>query len=417
MSDLDAARDLLRRHPVVDGHNDLPWELRTKAAYDLDAMDPTGPLADTHTDLPRLRAGGVGGQFWSVYVPSTMPGSSAVTATLEQLDVVRRICERSPDAFAWCATAADVAAAMAAGRIASLPGMEGGHSIDCSLGALRMMHALGARYMTLTHNDNVPWADSATDEPRLGGLSRFGEEVVREMNRLGMLVDLSHVSPDTMRHALSVTEAPAIFSHSSARAVCDHARCVPDDVLEMLAANSGVCMVTFVPAFISESCRAWDLTVREEMVRQGLSPSDWQARMRVAAEVDARSPRPRATVADVADHVCHVREVAGIDAVGLGGDYDGVDVQPVGMEDVTGYPALVVELLDRGWTEPEVAKLAHGNVLRVLAEAEQVAARLRAQRPASAARIEDLDGGAAHDGARPDDGAAAGNGADDEKVG
>jgi membrane dipeptidase len=395
---LDRARDLLRRHPVMDGHNDLPWELREKVGYDLDRMDPCGPLDGTHTDLPRLRAGGVGAQFWSVYVPSTMPGSSAVTATLEQLDVVRRLCARSPEAFAWCTTAAEVSAAMAAGRIASLAGMEGGHSIDSSLAALRMMWELGARYMTLTHNDNVPWADSATDEPRVGGLTRFGEEVVREMNRLGMLVDLSHVSPDTMRHALAVSQAPVVFSHSSARAVCDHARCVPDDVLESLAANGGVCMVTFVPAFVSEPCRAWDLSVREEMVRQGLSPSDWQARMRVAAEVDAVSPRPRASVSDVADHVCHVREVAGIEHVGLGGDYDGVDVQPLGMEDVTGYPVLVAELLERGWSEEDVRRLAHGNALRVLGEAETVAAQLRAERGPSVARIEDLDGPASGNG-------------------
>ncbi|HSF26875.1 MAG TPA: dipeptidase, partial [Actinomycetes bacterium] len=344
------------------------------------------------TDWPRLRAGGVGGQFWSVYVPSTLPGSSAVTATLEQLDVVRRMCARWPGSFAWCTSSAEVSQAMAAGRLASLAGMEGGHSIDSSLAALRMMHALGARYMTLTHNDNVPWADSATDSPRVGGLTRFGEEVVREMNRLGMLVDLSHVSPDTMRHALMVAAAPVVFSHSSARAVCDHVRCVPDDVLASLPANGGVCMVTFVPAFVSEPCRAWDEKVRAEMVRQGLPPGDWQARMRVAAEVDARSPRPRASAADVADHVCHVREVAGIDHVGLGGDYDGVDVQPLGMEDVTGYPTLVAELLERGWTGDDVRRLTHGNVMRVLGSAEVVAARLQTERGPSVSRIETLDG-------------------------
>ena len=389
---LELARELLRRFPVLDGHNDLPYELRTKAAYDLDRMDPTGRLEGTHTDLPRLRAGGVGGQFWSVYVPSSLAGSAAVTATLEQLDVVRRMAARWPESFAWCTSADDVDAAMATGAIASLAGMEGGHSIDSSLGALRMMSALGARYMTLTHNDNVPWADSATDEPRAGGLTRFGEEVVREMCRLGMLVDLSHVSPDTMRHALLVTEAPVLFSHSSARAVCDHVRCVPDDVLESLAANGGVCMVTFVPAFVSEECRAWDETVRAEVLLQGLDARSYQVHDRIAAEVAERSQRPVATPAQVADHVEHVRAVAGIDHVGLGGDYDGIDVQPVGMEDVAGYPALIAELLDRGWTDDDVRRLANGNVLRVLREAERVAGRLQTQRGPSVARIGDLDG-------------------------
>ncbi len=389
---LSQARELLAVAPVLDGHNDLPWLLREKAGLDLDRMDPTGPLQGAHTDLPRLRAGGVGGQFWSVYVPVTMRGETAVTATLEQIDVVRRMCARSPDQLAWCTSAGQVLAALADRRIASLVGLEGGHSIDSSLGALRMMHALGARYMTLTHNANVPWADSATDTPRVGGLTRFGEEVVAEMNRLGMLVDLSHVSPDTMRHALSVTRAPVIFSHSSARAVCDHVRCVPDDVLAALSGNGGVCMVTFVPAFVSEPCRAWDGEVSAEMLRRGLSVGDWQARMVVSAEHAEVSTRPRATVADVADHVEHVRVVAGVEHVGLGGDYDGVDVLPVGMEDVTGYPALFAELLTRGWSERDLRLLAHGNVVRVLRAAEEVAGRLRAERGPSTARIEDLDG-------------------------
>lgn len=327
-----------------------------------------------------------------MYVPASLQGEAAVTATLEQLDMVRRMCSRMPEDLAWCTSSFEVLAALADRRIASLAGMEGGHSIDCSLGALRMMYALGARYMTLTHNDNVPWADSATDTPRVGGLTRFGEAVVAEMNRLGMLVDLSHVSPDTMRHALSVSEAPVIFSHSSARALCDHPRCVPDDVLATLAGNGGVCMVTFVPAFISEPCRAWDAQVSEQMTARGLSPRDWQARMSVAAEYAETVPRPRATVADVADHVEHVRDVAGVEHVGLGGDYDGVDVLPVGMEDVSGYPALFAELLTRGWSDPDLRALAHGNALRVLRGAEEVAGRLQDERGPSVARIEEMDG-------------------------
>jgi len=389
---LDRARELMRLSPVFDGHNDLPWELREQSGYDLDRLDPLEPLASTQTDFPRLRAGGVGAQFWSVFVPSSMPGSAAVTATLEQIDVVRRLCARHPSSFRWCTRAAEIEKAMDRDVVASLAGMEGGQSIDSSLAALRMMYELGARYMTLTHNDNVPWADSATDVPRIGGLSLFGEAVVEEMNRLGMLVDLSHVSPDTMRHALQVAQAPVIFSHSSARALCDHVRCVPDDVLRSLPENGGLCMVTFVPQFVSEACRAWDEEVTAEMERQGLSPGDWQARKAVAAEVETRLPRPRATPAQVADHVEHVRDVAGLNCVGLGGDYDGVDVQPLGMEDVSGYPLLFAELIERGWDDHALWQLGQGNALRVLADAERSAAHLQTRRGPSVARIEQLDG-------------------------
>lgn len=347
----DRVAALLEKHPVWDGHNDLPWELREQVAYDLDALDVAQRLTTTQTDLPRLREGGVGAQFWSVYVPSTLQGGAAVTATLEQVDCVHRLVERYPDTLRLARTAADVEQAWRDGRIASLLGAEGGHSIDGSLAVLRMLHALGVRYMTLTHNDNVPWADSATDAEVLGGLSDLGEDVVREMNRIGMLVDLSHTSAGTMRHALRVTAAPVIFSHSSARAVCDVPRNVPDDVLSSLATNGGVCMVTFVPQFVSPAVAAW----------------------RDAGDTDA--PPPRATLADVVAHVEHVREVAGIDHVGLGGDYDGTPTLPEGLEDVTGYPRLLAALADNGWSDADLAKLTSGNVLRVLHDAEGVAER------------------------------------------
>ncbi len=372
-SDLDRARELLSRSPILDGHNDLPWTLREMGHADLDGVDLRAGLSGTHTDLPRLRAGGVGAQFWSVFVPSSLPGDSAVPATLEQVDLTRRLVGRYPDAMQLALTADDVEQAMAAGKVASLLGAEGGHSIASSLGVLRSLYALGVRYMTLTHNDNVPWADSATDEPEAGGLTGFGREVVTEMQRLGMLVDLSHTAPATMRDALRAARGPVIFSHSSARAVCDHPRNVPDDVLEALAAGGGVCMVTFVPSFVSEPCRQWDREVAAEMRERGLDPKDYSERTRVSAERAASHPRPNATVAQVADHVEHVRAVAGLEHVGLGGDYDGTDQVPEGLSDVSRYPALFAELLRRGWTEADCARLASGNILRVLREAERTA--------------------------------------------
>jgi membrane dipeptidase len=372
-SDLDRARDLLTRSPILDGHNDLPWTLRQMGQSDLDRIDLRTGIPDAHTDLPRLRAGGVGAQFWSVFVPSSLQGDSAVSATLEQVDLTRRLVGRYADAMQLALTADDVERAMAAGKVASLLGAEGGHSIASSLGVLRSLYALGVRYMTLTHNDNVPWADSATDEPEAGGLTDFGRAVVAEMQRLGMLVDLSHTAPATMRDALRVARGPVIFSHSSARAICDHPRNVPDDVLETLAAAGGVCMVTFVPAFVSEECRQWDREVADEMRERGLDPKDFSERKRVAAERATSHPRPNATVAQVADHVEHVRAVAGVQHVGLGGDFDGTDQVPEGLSDVSRYPALVAELLGRGWSEADCALLASGNILRVLREAEQVA--------------------------------------------
>jgi membrane dipeptidase len=381
---LERALDVLADHPVLDGHNDLPYALRTLSFYDLEATDPCEPLAGTHTDLPRLRAGRVGGQFWSVYVPTSLAGERAVTATLEQIDVVRRLATARPEAFALCATADDAAAALAGGRVASLLGMEGGHSIDCSLGALRQMYELGARYLTLTHNDNVPWADSATDAVGCGGLTEFGVEVVREMNRLGMLVDLSHVSVATMHAALDASRAPVIFSHSSCRALVDHPRNVPDEVLTRLGGNGGVLMVTFVPAFVSQRCADWEGEVKAEMVRRGLRPSDWEAQTAVAAEYASARPRPFATLGQVADHLDHARSVIGAAYLGLGGDYDGVDVLPVGLEDVAAYPLLFAELVERGWSDDELAGLACRNVLRALRQAEVTAAALRlTERPST----------------------------------
>ena len=369
--------ELLARHPILDGHNDLAFAMRDHVGYDMDAYPLDVAQTKTQTDLVRLRAGGVGGQFWSVFVPSNWTGidtPNAVTATLEQIDFVLRMVARYPDDLALALTAADVEAAMRERRIASLLGAEGGHSIDSSLAVLRTLHALGVRYMTLTHNDNTPWADSATDTAEHGGLTGFGRDVVREMNRLGMLVDISHVAPATMRDALAVSSAPVIFSHSSARAVTDHVRNVPDDVLTTLAGNGGVCMVTFVPQFVSSACHDWDSAVLAEMDERGEDRRDWAAHMAAAARRAQTDPAPVATVAQVADHVEHVRAVAGIEHVGIGGDFDGCDPMPEGLSDVAGYPALVDELVARRWSEADVAALAHRNVLRVLRDAEQVAA-------------------------------------------
>ena len=387
-----AARALLDRFPVIDGHNDLPWALRMAGALDPAVTDLAAPVEFTHTDLPRLTAGGVGAQFWSVYVPAGLQGESAVTTTLEQIDLVRQLAARYPDALELAFSAADVQRIMASGRIASLLGAEGGHSIANSLGVLRALYLLGVRYLTLTHNLNLPWADSATDQPAAGGLTAFGREVVREMQRLGMLVDLSHVAATTMSDALDVAEAPVIFSHSSALAVCDHPRNVPDAILDRLAGNGGICMVTFVPAFVSPRCREWELELAAEMERQGLDYRDLDARSEVRGAWTAQHPKPGATLADVVAHAEHIREVAGIDHIGLGGDYDGIDALPEGLQDVSCYPALISALLDRSWSEADCGKLTCGNLLRVLAQAETAAGLIQASRPPSAARIEDLDG-------------------------
>jgi membrane dipeptidase len=394
MTDLDTKdeiADLLTRHPVIDGHNDLLWEARTQVGYDFDRLDISATTL-THTDLARLAAGGVGGQFWSVYVPSSLPGGHAVAATLEQIDAAHTMIERYSDRLAFAGTAEEVETAWAAGRVASLLGAEGGHSIDCSLGTLRMLHALGVRYMTLTHNDNTPWADSATDEPVVGGLTAFGVEVVREMNRIGMMVDLSHVAETTMRAALAATEAPVIFSHSSARALADHPRNVPDDVLSALSANGGVCMVTFVPAFVNPDVAAWQVELVAAAKDAGIARDDDEGLTAFKGEWSRERPQPAATLADVVAHVEHVREVAGIDHVGLGGDYDGVDRLPEGLDDVSSYPRLLAALADRGWSPSDLGRLTSGNLLRVMHEGEAVSARLRSERGPSLATIQELDG-------------------------
>jgi membrane dipeptidase len=368
------AAKVTNRLLLIDGHNDLPWSLRM-AAGSASAVSFEVPPAAAHTDLPRLAAGGLGAQFWSVYVPCSYAGDAAVTAVLEQIDLTKRMIAAYPETFELALTADDVERAFEAGRIASLLGAEGGHSINESLGVLRMLYALGVRYMTLTHNVNTPWADSATDEPAVGGLNDFGREVVREMQRIGMLVDLSHVAPATMHAALDVAEAPVIFSHSSARAVCDCPRNVPDDVLTRLAGNGGVCMVTFVPSFVSQDAADWTAGLKAEMASRGMDARDMGQFFAFQPEWEALHPRPGATLAQVADHIEHVREVAGVEHVGIGGDFDGVDQTPAGLPDVSAYPALFAELADRGWSEPDLAALAGANLLRTLRAAESHATR------------------------------------------
>jgi membrane dipeptidase len=393
---IEQARRILRTTPLIDGHNDLPWAIRDDHAGKFEGIDLTRDTRaltpPLQTDIPRLRQGGVGGQFWSVYVPARLAGPEAATAVLEQIDTAKRIVARHPDVFAWAETADDIVRIHRSGRIASMMGAEGGYAINNSLSVLRELRRAGVRYMTLTHSTTIDWADSATDAPRHGGLSRFGEEVVREMNRIGMLVDLSHVSPDTMRDALRVSDAPVIFSHSSAYGVTAHPRNIPDDVLAALKADGGVAMVTFVGGFVSEPARAWGAARTAEEARlRALNPGD---PTRAASELAAwvgRNPAPRATVGDVADHLDHMRRVAGIDHVGIGGDFDGTTSLPIGLEGVEGYPLLLAELMRRGWTERDIRKLAGENVLRVIRAADVTAARLQRERRPSEATIAELD--------------------------
>lgn len=389
---LDRAKALQRRTPLIDGHNDYPWEVREKAKGDLARLDIEWPRPELHTDIPRLRAGELGGQFWSVYVPAELPAHEAVGATLGQIDLVYRMAGRWPGVFEMAFTAPDVERIFKAGRIASMIGVEGGHSIDSSLANLRMFYELGARYMTLTHTSNTPWADSATDEPVHAGLTPFGEEVVREMNRLGMLVDLSHVSPDTMKDALRVSAAPVIFSHSGARGVCDSPRNVPDDVLKLVAQNGGVVMVTFVPSFVApEGALAIMAYLTEQRRLKAEHPGNPRAVEAAMAEWRKAHPGPKATLAQVADHIDHVRKTAGIDHVGIGSDFDGTRTTPEGLEDVSRFPALTAELIRRGYTDAEIEKTLGKNLLRVMRTAEAVAGRLRRERPESVASIEALD--------------------------
>ena len=379
-------KKILREVPLIDGHNDVPWQYRKrKANFDeVDLASDTRTLRPPMvTDIARLRAGGMGGQFWSVYIPTSYTGSEGIQAVIEQIDVVHRMIARYPETFESAVTAADVERIHRKGKIASLIGMEGGHSIGNSLAALRMTYKLGARYLTLTHTKNTEWADAAGDVAEHHGLTAFGEEVVREMNRLGMLVDLSHVTDETMRDALKVTKAPVIFSHSSARALCNHPRNVPDDVLRLTAENGGVVMVCFLPGYTVERERA-DMVARdtEEKRLEKLYPDNEKKVEAGLAEWRQRHPEPApCSLVDVADHIDHIRKVAGIDHVGIGADYEGFRGPPKGLEDVTKYPDLLAELLRRGYSEQDVKKVAGLNVLRALRGAERVAAQLQQSAP------------------------------------
>ena len=390
---LARARRLHAQTPLIDGHNDLPWEIREKAGGDLARLDPRQPQPAQHTDIPRLRAGGVGGVFWAAYVPAHFARGGAARVALEQVDLIHRMTAQSPD-LQLALTADDVERAHRGGKIASLIGIEGGHSIENSLAALRQFHAVGVRYMTLTHANTLDWADAATDSARHDGLTRFGEEVVREMNRVGMLVDLSHVSPATMKDAIRVSAAPVIFSHSSARALADHPRNVPDDVLRLLKPNGGMVMVNFYSGFLEPRAAASMRDMFEVQRRfQAQFPNDAPAAQRAYRDWQRQNPLPRGNIGTVADHIDHIVKMAGVDHVGIGSDYDGVTSLPVGMEDVSRYPYLTVELLRRGWSDADVRKVLGGNLLRVMRQAEATAARLQRERPASVARIDEMDGG------------------------
>ena len=363
---------------LIDGHNDLPWELREQGSLSFDKLDISQPQEKLHTDIPRLRQGGVGAQFWSVYVPaSTAYNGTALSATLEQIEMVNAMIEYYPETFELALTVDDIERIHQAGKIASMIGMEGGHCIENSLNVLRQLYKMGARYMTLTHSDTLDWADSATDEDRHGGLTPFGEDVVLEMNRLGMLVDLSHVSADTMKHALRVTKAPVIFSHSSARAVADHPRNVPDDVLRLVTENDGVVMVNFFSGFVVPD--AADIYTESFAFRREQEKllKDKEAIDAAVAKWREKRPMPRGTIHDLVDHIDHIVRVAGVDHVGLGSDYDGVSVLPAQLDDVSTYPLITQALLDRGYNETDITKILGKNLLRVMRKAEQVAQQLQ----------------------------------------
>ena len=392
----ERARRILREVPLIDGHNDTPWQYRKRVDLALDGLDFAGDLSTLepamHTDLARLRAGGVGAQFWSVYIPIREQGGRAgdTRTVIEQMDFVKRLTARYPEYLEMAYTADDIERIHRAGKIASLMGMEGGHSIEDSLAVLRATYDLGARYMTLAHGKNTHWCDSATDEPQFDGLSPFGVEVVGEMNRLGMLVDLSHVSPATMRDALDVAAAPVIFSHSSAYAVCNHVRNVPDDVLLQLKENDGVVMIVFLGYYVSEELRQWGERAAAERDRLRTLHEDDSFKDPYEAWKTA-NPAPRATIGQVADHIDHVRGLIGIDHIGIGGDYDGTSSLPVGLEDVSTYPNLFVELLRRGYTDDEVKKIAGLNVLRVMRAVEATATRLQQTTEPSDARLSPVE--------------------------
>ncbi len=397
--------------PLIDGHNDLPWEIRERFGHaggvDLSVSTANLPpkmedgdiASPLMTDIPRLRRGHVGAQFWSVWIPATVTGPAAVKMTLEQIDIVHTMVARYPKDLQMAYSADDIVRAHRAGRIASLIGIEGGHQIDNSMPVLRQMFALGARYMTLTHVLDNDWADSATDAPKHHGLTPFGVAVVHEMNRLGMLVDLSHVSPDTMRAALKASAAPVIFSHSGARALDDHPRDVPDDVLKLVAQNHGIVMATFATSYVSAARNRWSADRAAEQARLdsppyvGLYIGQPERAKAALAEWDRKHPKPAVTLAMVADHIDHVRQVAGIDCVGIGSDFDGIPDTPRGLEGVDKYPELFEELARRGWTDEELGKLAGGNMLRVMREAAATAARLQKTEAPSSATIGQLDAG------------------------
>jgi membrane dipeptidase len=376
---LEKAQRLLREVPVIDGHNDYPWAVREKAEGDIDALDIRKAQPKLMTDIRRLTAGGVGGQFWSVYVPVTLQGGDAVSATVDQIDIVHRMMAKYPETFALALTADDVERIERQHKIASLIGVEGGHCINSSLGVLRMFYKLGARYMTLTHTTNTAWADSATDTPTSNGLSPFGEQVIREMNRLGMMVDLSHVSPATMAAAMRVSAAPVIFSHSSARAVTDVPRNVPDDMLKAVAANGGIVMVTFVPGFVAPEVAAYN--ARETAQQAKVTSEVGSNAVAIKSAMDAwhaANITPRASLLQVADHIDHIKKVAGIDHIGLGGDFDGITSVVVGLEDVSAYPQLLAELIRRGYSDEDIKKIAGRNILRVMRQVEATAMRIQA---------------------------------------
>ena len=380
------ARRILKASPLIDGHNDLAYVIREdkRAPRDVEAYD-LRVRTSGDTDLQRLRSGQVGAQFWSVFIPGEIKDSGYAKVQLEQIDIARRVIERYPEALTLATTASEVTAAFHNGRIGSLLGMEGGHAIENSLGALRAYYRLGVRYMTLTHNVTLDWADAAMDVPRHNGLTPFGKEVVREMNRLGMIVDISHVTPKVMHDVLDVAEAPVMFSHSSAKALTDHPRNVPDDVLRRLEQNGGVVMVTFIPAFVSQAVATWELRLAE--LAKGKSPAEAEG---IRAEYAASFPKPVATLKDVADHIDYVRKMAGVDHVGIGSDFWGNPEMPTGLDDASRFPYLFAELIRRGWSDADLARLASGNMLRVMRGAEAAAARIRKQRPASTATFEQL---------------------------
>ncbi len=396
---------VLKATPLIDGHNDFPWEVRERFAQKTGVFDMKSDLSHAKpvpggegqgglmTDIPRLHAGGVGGQFWSVYIPVAITGPAAVQTTIEQIDIVKRLAARYPADLGMAYTADDIVRLHKEGKVASLVGVEGGHQIDDSMAVLRAYYALGARYMTLAHFTDNHFADSATDDPKHHGLSPYGKAVVGEMNRLGMLVDLSHVSAETMRAAIAVSQAPVIYSHSGARAVSDHPRNVPDDVLALVAKNHGVVMANFATSYVSEARRRWTADQAAETARlASLFTGQPDKRKAAMAAWDAAHPKPRVTLAQVADHIEQIRKACGVDCVGLGSDFDGIPDTPEGLEGVDKYPALLAELARRGWTDEDLGKLAGGNLLRVLRETEAVAKRLQATTQPSEATLAELDG-------------------------